>query len=192
MSQAQRKAVFLDRDGTLNIDREYVGRPADVELVPGAAEGAKLLADAGFALIVASNQSGIARGFFTPQQADAVDARVRELLAGKGVRIEAMYRCPHLPNGTVKEFTRDCDCRKPKPGLFLRAARDLDIALARSWAIGNGARDIEAGVAAGCRSVLVNGADDEAGLTESETAGVQPDFRARDLVEAARFIVSRS
>jgi D-glycero-D-manno-heptose 1,7-bisphosphate phosphatase len=184
----KRRAVFLDRDGTLNVDREYVGTPEDVELVPNAAEGARMLADAGFVLVVVSNQSGIARGYFSEAQADAVDQRVAELFAARGVTIAASYRCPHLPDAPLPEYAIACDCRKPLPGLIRRAAADLSLDLKSSWAIGDRVRDVAAGAAAGCRTIAV---DPVPPSREAEDFGAcQPDYRARDLVDAARHVIA--
>lgn len=180
-----RRAVFLDRDGTLNVDSGYVSRPQDVQLVEHAADGAKMLADAGYVLVIASNQSGIARGMTTQAQADAVDERLLTLLAQRGVMVQAVYRCPHLPAGSVAEFSIECDCRKPKPGMLVQAARELAINLEASWMIGDGARDVEAGLAAGCQAILISpdGVGDLAGPRV---------FAAKDLVEAARLIATSS
>jgi D-glycero-D-manno-heptose 1,7-bisphosphate phosphatase len=186
----KRRAVFLDRDGTLNVDREYVGKPQDVELAPNAAEGARMLADAGYVLVVVSNQSGIARGYFTEHEAAAVDARLAQLLAGRGVTIAASYRCPHLPDAPLPEYAIACDCRKPSPGLILRAAAELSLDPNVSWAIGDRARDVAAGAAAGCRTIAVDPVPPPA---EPEDFGsVKPDYRARDLVDAARHIIALS
>jgi D-glycero-D-manno-heptose 1,7-bisphosphate phosphatase len=186
----KRRAVFVDRDGTLNVDREYVGKPQDVELVPNAAEGLRTLADAGYVLVVVSNQSGIARGFFTEKDAAAVDDRVAALLAGHGVTIAASYRCPHLPDALVPRYAVACDCRKPLPGLILRAAAELSLDPSTSWAIGDRARDVAAGAAAGCRTIAV---DPVPPLPEAEDFGaIRPDYRARDLVDAARHIIALS
>ncbi|MDQ6767728.1 MAG: HAD family hydrolase [Candidatus Eremiobacteraeota bacterium] len=179
-----RRAVFLDRDGTLNLDTGYVARPEDVHLIAQAAQGAKRLTDAGYALVIASNQSGIARGMMTAAQADAVDARLLDLLRDHRVEVAAAYRCPHLPGGSVAEYAIECDCRKPKPGLFLRAARDLGLDLAASWTVGDSPRDVEAGLAAGTRAILIS--PDGAKKVEGSTA------RATDLLEAARIIVADS
>lgn len=178
------KAVFVDRDGTLNVNTGYVGDPADVVLIPNAAEGLRLLAAAGFAIVVVSNQSGIARGYFTAADADAVDARVRDLLAEHGAAIAAMYRCPHSP-----EDKDACDCRKPKPGMLLRAASDLGIDLAQSWTIGDRVLDMQAGRAAGTRCVSVPGVPPH--TPPDDFAIAPPEYRARDLVDAARFIVAQ-
>jgi D-glycero-D-manno-heptose 1,7-bisphosphate phosphatase len=179
-----RRAVFLDRDGTLNVDTGYVARPEDVRLLPNAAEGARALTDAGYSLVIVSNQSGIARGMMTTAQADAVDAKLLELLRDGGVTVAASYRCPHLPGGRVAEYSVECDCRKPKPGMILQAARELGLDLAASWTIGDGARDVEAGLAAGTRAILIS-ADDPAPRDDRSV------LRAKDLLDAARIVATR-
>jgi D-glycero-D-manno-heptose 1,7-bisphosphate phosphatase len=181
---ALRRAVFLDRDGTLNVDTGYISQPEGVRLVPNAAAGARALNKAGYALIIVSNQSGIARGMMTTAQADAVDAKVLDLLRERGVHIEATYRCPHLPDGQVAEFAVECDCRKPKPGLIAQAARDLGLDLVRSWTIGDGLRDVEAGLAVGTRAVLIA---DGAAVGEADARVM----RAKDLLDAARIIATK-
>ena len=186
----RRRAVFLDRDGTLNVDRGYVGKPEDVELVPHAAEGARMLADAGYVLVVVSNQSGIARGRFTEDAAAAVDDRVAQLLARQGDSIAASYRCPHLPDAPLPKYAVACDCRKPSPGLILRAAADLSLDLKTSWAIGDRPRDIAAGAAAGCRTIAVDPVPPQEVVEEFGAS--QPDFRARDLLDAARHVIAFS
>lgn len=170
----------MDRDGTLNVDTGYVARPDDVRLIEGAARGARKLAQAGFMLVITSNQSGIARGIMTEAQADAVDARLMQLLHREDVPIAGIYRCPHLPEGTVSAYAVACDCRKPKPGLILRAAQDLHADLERSWAVGDSERDVEAGIAAGCRAILLS--------SEPDRASGAP--VAKDLREAAQIIIA--
>jgi D-glycero-D-manno-heptose 1,7-bisphosphate phosphatase len=187
---ARRRAVFLDRDGTLNVNHGYVGDPANVELIPAAAEGVRALAKAGFAVVVASNQSGIARGYFTATDADAVDARVRELLAQRGAAVDAFYRCPHLPEALLAKPESGCDCRKPKPAMLLRAAADLNLDLARSWMIGDRLADMQAGHAAGCRCVAVDGVPPHAPPEDFSSA--PPEHRAHDLMDAAQYILSQT
>jgi D-glycero-D-manno-heptose 1,7-bisphosphate phosphatase len=184
------KAVFLDRDGTLNVNTGYVGDPENVVLVPHAAEGARLLGDAGYALVVVSNQSGIARGYFSEADADAVDSRLRELLALHGVSIAAMYRCPHWPEVQRPASVPACDCRKPKPGLLLRAAADLHLDLARSWMVGDRLLDMQAGRAAGCRCVYVRGVPPH--IPEEDLTAACPEYRAADLRDAARYIIEHA
>jgi D-glycero-D-manno-heptose 1,7-bisphosphate phosphatase len=184
------KAVFLDRDGTLNVNTGYVGDPENVVLVPHAAEGARMLGDAGFALVVVSNQSGIARGYFSEADADAVDGRLRDLLAARGVSIAGMYRCPHWPEDERPPSVAPCDCRKPKPGLLLRAAADLQLDLARSWIVGDRLLDMQAGRAAGCRCVFVRGVPPH--IPEEDLQSASPEYRAADLRDAARYIIEHA
>jgi len=143
-----RAAVLLDRDGTLIVERHYLGDPAQVELERDAAEGLRQLARLGFALVVVTNQSGIARGLFPPEAARAVNGRVDELLAAEGVVIDRWFMCPHGPND-------GCDCRKPLPGMALAAAADLDLDLTRSFVIGDRRSDLQVAFAVGARGILV-------------------------------------
>ncbi|MDX6448849.1 MAG: D-glycero-D-manno-heptose 1,7-bisphosphate phosphatase, partial [Gaiellaceae bacterium] len=128
-------AVFLDRDGTLIDDVGYISDPEDVRLVPGAADALRGLRDAGFRLVVISNQSGLGRGLVTQEQADSVHARFLAELQRAGARIDAAYYCPHAPD-------EGCRCRKPLPGLILDAARDLGLDLERSVMVGNSDVDV--------------------------------------------------
>lgn len=142
-------AVLLDRDGTLIVEKNYLADPAGVELERGVVEGLTQLQRAGYRLVVVTNQSGIGRGYFTLSDAEAVNARVAQVLAVQGVTIDGWYICPHRPDA-------DCDCRKPRPGLALAAAEDLSLDLARSWVIGDKPSDVELAAAFGGRGLLVN------------------------------------
>jgi D-glycero-D-manno-heptose 1,7-bisphosphate phosphatase len=144
-----RRAVFLDRDGTIIHDRAYPRDPSQVELLPGAANGLKLLRELGLPLIVVSNQSGLARGLVTPAEAEAVHRRFLECLAAREITLEGVYYCPHGPDD-------GCACRKPAPGLLVRATVELNIDLGRSFMIGDKSSDVEAGIRAGCASILFN------------------------------------
>ena len=148
---ALRRAIFLDRDGTLNRDTGYVHRKEDWQWLPGVPEALKRLRAGGYVLVVVSNQSGIARGMFDRDALNRLEEWVNADLAAKNAAIDAWYYCPHLP-----EITGPCQCRKPEPGLVLQAARDLHIDLANSWMIGDRVRDVRAGLAAGCRSILLH------------------------------------
>ena len=141
-------AVFLDRDGTLIDDVGYISDPQDVRLVPGAADALRALRNAGFRLVVISNQSGLGRGDVTQEQADSVHERFLDELQRAGARIDAAYYCPHAPD-------EGCRCRKPLPGLILDAARDLGLDLERSVMVGNSDVDVSAGEAAGARAILL-------------------------------------
>lgn len=150
-----REAVFLDRDGTLIEEVHHLASPEQVRLLPGAADAVRRLNDAGALVVVVTNQSGVARGYFPESRVAEVHARLSALLAEHGAHIDAYYHCPHHPTEGVGAYRVACDCRKPKPGLLLTAAREMDIDLSRSWMIGDKACDAEAGAAAGCRTVLV-------------------------------------
>ena len=150
-----RKAVFLDRDGTLIEEVHHLATPDQVQLIPGAAEAVRQLNDAGVLVVVVTNQSGVARGYFPESRVAEVHAHLSALLAEYGARIDAYYHCPHHPVEGVGAYGVVCDCRKPKPGMLLAAAHDLDIDLTRSWMIGDKVCDADAGTAAGCRTLLV-------------------------------------
>ena len=150
-----REAVFLDRDGTLIEEVYYLSAPEQVRLIPGATDAVRRLNDAGVLVVVVTNQAGVARGYFPESRVGAVHAHLSALLAERGARIDAFAYCPHHPTEGVGAYRIVCECRKPKPGLLLTAARDLGIDLSRSWMIGDKPCDAEAGKAAGCRSILV-------------------------------------
>jgi D-glycero-D-manno-heptose 1,7-bisphosphate phosphatase len=184
--RVQPPAVFLDKDGTLVIDVPYNVDPQLVCLAPGVATGLRRLMDAGFKLIVVSNQSGVAKGFFGEEALRGVMLKLTQLLGEHGVRLDGFYYCPHHPDGEVGQYTRNCECRKPAPGLILKAARELQIDLGRSWMIGDILDDVAAGHRAGCRSVLIdNGNETVWQLTEER----RPDYRAADLDAAATWIL---
>jgi len=150
-----RPAIFLDRDGVVIEDSHYLGNSARVRLVPGAAETIAELNRAGWAVVIVTNQSGVARGLFPLEAVGAVHDHLAGLLRGHGARIDAFHFCPHHPEADVPAFRLDCECRKPKPGMLCRAAAELGLDLAESWMIGDRESDLEAGAAAGCRTVLV-------------------------------------
>jgi D-glycero-D-manno-heptose 1,7-bisphosphate phosphatase len=151
---AGRKAVFLDRDGTLIHDRHYLGDPEGVELLPSAASAVARLNRAGIPVILVTNQSGIGRGIFTEADFEAVQRRIEQHLAEHGARLDAVYHCPHAP-----DHRPPCDCRKPAPGMFMRAARDHGLDLARSVFIGDRVRDIAPAGALGAPAFLVRTTD---------------------------------
>ncbi len=175
-------AVFLDRDNTLIVNEGDLGDPACVRLVEGAAAALARLRAGGYRIVVVSNQGGVARGAFTEADVRAVNGRIGELLrdASGGVLIDRFYFCPYHPEGTVKRYRREHPWRKPQPGMLLQAAADLGLDLAASWLVGDQARDIEAGRAAGCRTNQVGPGTPAIG---SATA------HARSLSEAAGIIL---
>jgi len=145
----QKKAIFLDRDGVINRDTGYVFRWADFEFVPGAIAALRRLTEAGFTLIVITNQSGIARGYYTEQDVQTLTQAMTSYLSAQGVTITATYYCPHHISGTIAKYTRACDCRKPGPALLLQAASEHGLSLSESIMIGDKDSDIEAARAAG-------------------------------------------
>lgn len=176
------RAVFLDKDGTLVEDVPYNVDPARIKLMPGAIEGLAQWHRAGYRLVVISNQSGVARGIFPEEALAGVRLRMETLLAESRIALAGFYYCPHLPEGSVAAYAIECECRKPAPGLLLRAAYDLDIDLGRSWFVGDILNDVEAGNRAGCRTILLDNGH------ETEWLGGkfrQPYFVASDLNEAA-------
>jgi D-glycero-D-manno-heptose 1,7-bisphosphate phosphatase len=143
----------------INVDTGYVYRWEDFRFLPGAVGAMRRLAEAGYALVIITNQSGIARGMYTEPQYEQLTAKLRQALADEGAPLAGVYHCPHLPGGTVAEYARDCDCRKPAPGLLLRAQRELGIDMAASLMVGDKPSDIEAARAAGVgRAYLVGDA----------------------------------
>lgn len=153
-----RRGVFLDRDGVIVEDVPFLTTVEKLRVLPGVAEALRRLRER-FYLVVVTNQSGIARGLLTEDDLFGIHAELVRRLAGEDVVIDAFYYCPHLPEATVPGYGGECDCRKPKPGMLLRAAKDWDIDLARSFMVGDQPRDVEAGRTAGVRSILLNDSD---------------------------------
>jgi len=196
------KAVFLDRDRTIIEDPGYLTEPEAVRLLPGADLALRSLSQAGFKLVVVTNQSAVARGMLTEEGLQQVHAELRRQLAQRGVHLDGIYYCPYHPEGTVQAYARDSDERKPNPGMLLRAARELDIDLSASWMVGDSPRDVEAGQRAGCRTIRVRVRSEDAAkegarreglrLEQRQDEDVQADFSVRNLVDAARLILRES
>jgi len=182
------KCVFLDRDGTIIEDTGYLNDPADVRLLPGADVALRSLADAGFKLVVVTNQSGIARGTITEDQLGEIHAEVRRQLADRGAHVDEIYYCPYHPEGSVKIYTRESEDRKPAPGMLLRAAEELDVDLSQSWMVGDTPSDVEAGRRAGCRTVRIRLKGESPATTPEGSA----DYVVRNVVDAARVILRES
>ena len=174
-----RRGAFLDRDGTIIREREYLADPAGVEILPGAADGMRILAEAGYALVIVTNQSGLARGYFSEAQRASVQERVEQLLHDAGVHIEGAYFCPHHP-----DFSGPCACRKPGAALYRQAADELGIDLARSVYIGDRLSDIGVADEVGGTGVLV-----QTGYGAEESLRAPAGVRvAADLAAAARLV----
>lgn len=194
-----RIAVFLDRDGTIIREYGHFWEPAKIELIPGAAAGIRRLKGAGFLAIVTTNQSGIARGIFDEHQFWIGERRLEELLAAEGLKLDAVYFCPHHPTQGDTPYRQACDCRKPKPGMILRAAREYGIDLARSFMVGDSPVDVGAGKAAGVRVVKLEttygrGVSDlvpSEVVEELEAPVSPPDHRAPTLGEASMWILAQ-
>lgn len=150
-----RRAVFLDRDGTINVEKDYLYRLEDFVFIPGVPQAIKALKAAGYLVIVVTNQSGVARGYFGPAEVERVHAHIQTELAAVGTAIDAFYYCPHHPQQGVGSYRIDCDCRKGRPGMLLQAAREHAIDLSHSYMVGDKDADLEAGRAAGCTPILV-------------------------------------
>ena len=183
MPRGSRPAIFVDRDNTIIEDPGYLRDCDRVQLLPGAAGALARLRDAGYPVVVVTNQSGIARGYLTEEELAAIHQRLQQLLETHQTGIDAFYYCPFLdgPNAVVEEYHRDSELRKPKPGMLLAAARDLDLDLTRSWMVGDSERDVQAGHAAGCRTILIGERvrDDEP----------HPDFIAKDFPSAVDWVL---
>ena len=177
-----RAGVFLDRDGTLVNDPGFLRDPADVQLLPGVAVAIARLNRTGLAVIVVTNQSGIARGLILPEEYLAVERRIGELLAADGATLDATYHCPHYP-----AVTGPCDCRKPGTLLYRQAAEDFHLDLVRSWAVGDRLTDLEAVVRLGGRGILVRTGAGEAYAADAIREGYAV---ARDLAHAVEQIRS--
>jgi D-glycero-D-manno-heptose 1,7-bisphosphate phosphatase len=183
--------VFLDRDGTINRELAYLGRPEQLELLPGAVKGMRRLREAGYRLVVITNQAGVARGYFGEEDVQAVHARLREMLQSAAVELDAIYYCPHHPEGQG-EYRRACPNRKPGTGMYEQAARDLGLDLAQCAVIGDKVTDLLPGIELGCRTVLVRTGYGQELLDEGALEGVAVDHVADGLLDAARWILSQS
>lgn len=194
------RAVFIDRDGTLNemVYDETHGtldsprRPEDVRLIPQAARFLRSVKEYGYLALVVTNQPGIARGTLSMETLQAINNRLAALLADEGAAWDDLRFCPHFPDPklTKNEYAVECDCRKPKPGLLLSAAEAFDIDLRSSWMVGDGLNDVQAGKTAGCRSILVTKLKIEQVERFFDLQNCQPDAIARDLMKAAEIIRS--
>src|SRR5665213_1882975 len=153
LARPKQPAAFLDRDGVLNVDRGYAHKPDDIEMVLGAATAVRLLNEAGYYVFVVTNQSGVARGFYSEAAIDQVHMHMQDILKAEGAHIDAFYYCPHHPEGSVKEFAIQCRCRKPGPGMLEQAALDWPIDLGRSFLIGDRDLDLAAAAAFQIRGV---------------------------------------
>ena len=186
-----RSAIFIDRDGTINKDIGYVSRPDELIIYPFAAEAVRLVNESGMKAIVITNQSGVARSLYTEQTLTAIHDRLTRELKLAGAHVDAIYYCPHHPEIGDETYRKMCECRKPRPGLLHRAARDHEIDLAGSYVIGDKASDINLAAEVGASGVLVLTGYGRETLKGRDRWPCSPVIVADDLLEAVRLILDR-
>lgn len=204
-----RRVIFLDRDGTIIKEKNFIVKTSQVIILPSALRGLRLLKKAGYKFVIFTNQSGIARGVHTEKTLRSINQHIRRLFKSQGITFGDFYYCPHHPEGIVKQYRKACNCRKPKPGMLLRAKRDLKIDLKKSFVIGDSWRDLAAGKKVKACSILVLTGKGRRYLDEIEKPRLPPAFggarirRRRqgglkiadcitpNLLTAARWIIAR-
>jgi len=179
------KAIFFDRDGTLIEEADYINHPDQVKLIDGVAEALIELSRMGYKLIVASNQSAVARGIITEKVLDEIHSRLKPLLAEKDAHLDQIYYCPYHPDGVVAKYRKESDLRKPNPGMLLAAADQMDIDLSQSWVIGNSICDIEAGLQTGCKTILIR---HPSHYKQPKLGDPKPDYGGVNIKEAVNII----
>ena len=188
----KRAAVFLDRDGTINEQMGYINHISRFVLLPGAAQAIRTLNEQDIPVVVVTNQSGLARGYFPPSLLEEVHAKMEQELASEGAHIDGLYICPHHPEAKEEQFRKDCTCRKPKTGLLERAAAELGLDLQRSFMVGDRWSDLKCGARVGATSILVLTGYGRGDLEYiSPQQEIQPAKVAEDLPEAVAWIVER-
>lgn len=188
----RRRAIFMDRDGTVCEEVGYVNHVDRIRLLPRSAEAIRLANEAGFQALIVTNQAGVARGYFDEDLVHEVHDAVRHQLAEAGARVDGIYYCPHHPEVGSETYRRVCDCRKPKAGMLLRAQDEMGIDLAASYMIGDTVKDLGAGRAVGATTVLVLTGYGRGELQyQSHTWTVKPDHVCEDLLEAVQWILAR-
>jgi D-glycero-D-manno-heptose 1,7-bisphosphate phosphatase len=185
MVDSRSKAVFLDRDQTLIHDPGYINHPDQVTLIEGVPEALHELRALGYLLVVVTNQSAVARGIVTEAVLQEIHGRMEALLAERGARLDRIYYCPFHPEGVIDKYRRPSDSRKPNPGMLLKAAEEMDIDLAQSWCLGDSFKDVEAGVRAGCRTILIDGSSPPKRPSPGQPS---PDYVAVNFREAVNII----
>jgi D-glycero-D-manno-heptose 1,7-bisphosphate phosphatase len=187
----KRPAVFIDRDGTINEEMGYVNHPSRFILLPGTAEAIRILNKTGFLAIVITNQSGAARGYFPRDLVEEIHNIMIRLLKDHGALVDAVFTCPHYPNGVVSEFSIDCPCRKPKTGLIDQARKQFDIDMLKSFVIGDRFSDIQLAHATVTRGILVKTGYGKGNLAHViPQQPIQPDHVADNLLQAVQWITA--
>jgi len=184
------KAIFLDRDDTLIEDPGYINDPEQVKLLDGVPEALIQLKDLGYKLIVVTNQSAVAHGIVTEKVLGEIHDRLKQLLVDKNAFLDRIYYCPYHPEGVVPKYCKESNSRKPSPGMLLKAADEMDIDLGQSWCVGNSSRDIEAGLRAGCKTILIDmpPTHQRQPASSLSLAGVNPDYKAVNIKEAVNIV----
>jgi D-glycero-D-manno-heptose 1,7-bisphosphate phosphatase len=181
------RAVFLDRDGVITQEPpHYAHKVSQLKLVPKSADAIRLLNENGFLVVVACNQAGIARGYYREEDAILFNQAMKDNLAREGARIDAMYYCPHHPEAKIERYRVNCNCRKPEPGMLIRAEKELNLDLMQSFMVGDKLSDIEAGKRAGCKTIMVRTGQ---GVEELKAKQVECDYVANDLYDAVRHMI---
>lgn len=184
------KAVFLDRDGTINVDKAYLSRIEDFEYLPGAVEGLQLLQNAGYKLIIVTNQSGIARGYYTEDDFRKLNDWMLHNLKSKGIEISKVYYCPHHLSGKIEKYRVNCDCRKPNLGMYRQAIKDFDIDVPASYSIGDKLRDSHICASTDCKGFLISNLE-KPEIIEKVKQGMYDNISYADsLYDAAKMIVT--
>ncbi len=189
MEHLKNRAVFIDRDGTLNVEKNYVHKISDFEFIAGAPEAVRLLNENGFKVIVISNQSGIARGFFTPNDVHMLQDYIQRELHKEKAHIDAFFYCPHHPEGTIEEFRKECDCRKPKEGMLRQAEKRFNLDLSRSFIVGDHLSDVRLKEKVNSTMILVRTGHGNKTLDQLAAEAIKPDQIEENLLEAVKKII---
>lgn len=185
------RALFLDRDGTINIDVGYPRDFSQVTIYPSSFEAIRKVNEAGFRVVVVTNQSGVGRGFLSEDDLASLHQKMTSALAAGGARLDAIYYCPHHDQAVDPRYRVECDCRKPRPGMALRAARAFDLDLAASYMIGDKVEDVQFGLAAGAAPILVRTGYGEASAVKLTGLGIHPAAVASGILEAVDWLLER-
>lgn len=185
------KAIFLDRDGTINVEKHYLYKIEDFEFMPGVVDALRELQRAGYLLIVITNQSGIARGYYTEEDFQKLNDWMVSTLREQGVTIADVYYCPHLQDAQIPEYRKDCNCRKPKLGMYQQAILDYNIQIGHSYAIGDKIRDCAICESTLCKGFLIGQNEKPEVIADVKTGKIERVSYAKDLAEATRMIVKK-
>jgi D-glycero-D-manno-heptose 1,7-bisphosphate phosphatase len=189
LEHSKHSAVFIDRDGTLNVEKDYVYKIEDFEFIDGAKEAVRILNENFFKVVVISNQSGIARGYYTPNDVHLLHDYIQRELRKEKAHIDAFFYCPHHPDGTIDEFRKACDCRKPNPGMILQAEQKLNIDLQSSFVIGDNFSDIKIKEKIPVKAILVKTGHGNKALEELQNETIKPDRIEANLLDAVKYIM---